>query len=87
MKKSSFGADGLLARMVVFMPNVALEVLNKCQSTIYRAKKNSTSYEAVKYDFFALQTTKGNVTQILTFLRNNMNMRKRIIGLGDLSLD
>ncbi len=47
MKKSYLGPDGLLASMVISMPNVAIDVLNKCE------KRNS--YEA-KYDFFALQT-------------------------------
>ena len=47
MKKSYLGPDGLLASMVISMPNVATDVLNKCE------KRNS--YEA-KYDFFALQT-------------------------------
>ena len=48
MKKSFFGADGLLGKMVISMPSVAIEVLNKCA----REKAHE-----IKYDFFALQTT------------------------------
>ena len=48
MEKSKFGADGLLGKMVISMPNVAIDVLNKCEE-----REN----EQTKYNFFALQTT------------------------------
>ena len=52
MKKSFFGADGLLGKMVVSMPSVAIEVLNKC------ARETKKAHEIeLEYDFFALQTT------------------------------
>ncbi|CAB4020012.1 transient receptor potential cation channel subfamily A member 1-like, partial [Paramuricea clavata] len=47
MEKSAFSPDGLLAMMVKSMPNVAIDVLNKCE----KKEKNKT-----EYDFFALQT-------------------------------
>jgi predicted GTPase len=56
MEKSCFGPDGLLARMVRSMPNVAIDVLNKCEE-----KKE---FEA-GYDFFALQTVEGILVEHL----------------------
>lgn len=55
MKRSYFGSDGLLARMVVSMPDLAIDVLNKCVKT---GGADSNIVETT-YDFFALQTTEG----------------------------
>ncbi|XP_028402640.1 transient receptor potential cation channel subfamily A member 1-like [Dendronephthya gigantea] len=52
MKKSWVGPDGLLAKMVVTMPEVAIEFLNECVKT----RADGTS----EYDFFALQTKKAS---------------------------
>ena len=51
MEKSCFGSDGLLASMVKSMPNVAIEVLDKCEE-----RRNGRE----RYDFFALQTKEGD---------------------------
>lgn len=53
MEKSFLGADGLLGKMIISMPSMAIEVLDKCET-----KK---IYET-EYNFFALQTT-GIITR------------------------
>lgn len=50
MEKSWVGPDGLLAKMVITMPEVATELLDKC------VKRHD---DKIEYDFFALQPTKG----------------------------
>ena len=59
MEGSYFGPDGLLAKMVEFMPKVAIYVLNKCE------KKNDCE---TTYDFFALQTSSETSKQGISFL-------------------
>ena len=59
MEKSCFSPDGLLAKMVKSMPNVAMDVLNKCE------KKENNKTE---YDFFALQTKGGIILKHFHFL-------------------
>ncbi len=61
MEKSCFGSDGLLASMVISMPNVAIEVLDKCEE-----RRNGEG----RYDFFALQTKEGNNTNIYVILQS-----------------
>ena len=70
MEKSYFSPDRLLAMMVIKMPNVAIDVLNKCEEK----GKNETAY-----DFFALQTRGGIILKHLYFLiqiLGNANYRK-----------
>lgn len=62
MEKSKFGADGLLGKMVISMPNVAIDVLNKCEERV-----NGQT----KYDFFALQTTGIIAWSIYKYLTKN----------------
>jgi hypothetical protein len=70
MEKSHFSPDGLLAMMVKSMPDVAIDVLNKCE------KKENNKTE---YDFFALQTKGGIILKHFHFLikiLGNANYRK-----------
>ena len=63
MEKSCFAPDGLLAKMVKSMPNVAIDVLNKCE-----IKKEVNGVIIIEYDFFALQTRGGIILKHLYFL-------------------
>ena len=73
MEKSSFSPDGLLAKMVEKMPNVAIDVLNKCLNKCESKKEendeeNDGENDLIEYDFFALQTRGGIILKHLYFL-------------------